>query len=85
MLMRYAKVSPDGQYTKPPHAKIAYGTMISVRAFLVRGAARDLAKGVTIAIRYSCVRRQGFIMGTKGALDIHSSHPLSDGHYSQTT
>jgi len=66
MLMRYAKVSPEGVYTKPPHAKIAYGTMIAVRAFLVRSAAFDLSKGVTIAVRYSCVRRQGYLMGTKG-------------------
>jgi acyl-CoA oxidase len=40
MLMRYAKVSPDGQYTRPPHAKVAYGTMIFVRASMINDSFR---------------------------------------------
>jgi acyl-CoA oxidase len=64
MLMRYAKVDREGNYTKPPHAKIAYGTMIYVRAGMVDDSYRGLSKAVTIAVRYSAVRRQGYGMGT---------------------
>ena len=52
-------MKPDGTYVKPPVAKIAYGTMIFVRAGIVIMVARSLAKTVTIATRYSVVRRQG--------------------------
>ena len=31
MLMRYAKVAPDGTYSRPPNTKLSYGTMIYVR------------------------------------------------------
>lgn len=64
MLMQYAKLDKEGNYTKPPHAKIAYGTMIFVRAGMVDDAFRGLSKAVTIATRYSAVRRQGYGMGT---------------------
>lgn len=53
------KVRPDGSYVKPPTAKITYGTMVMVRSGIVMMMARSLAKTVTIATRYSVVRRQG--------------------------
>ena len=43
---------------KPPTAKIAYGTMVMIRAGLVMYMGQQLAKAVTIATRYSVVRRQ---------------------------
>ncbi len=55
----YPQVKPDGTYIKPPSAKIAYGTMVYVRAGIAVMVARALAKTVTIATRYSVVRRQG--------------------------
>ncbi|XP_066268561.1 peroxisomal acyl-coenzyme A oxidase 1-like [Branchiostoma lanceolatum] len=58
MLMKYSKVEPDGTYVKPPSTKLAYGTMVQVRANIVVNSGRVLAKAVTIATRYSCVRRQ---------------------------
>jgi len=59
MLMKYSKVSREGVYSNPPHAKLSYGTMVVVRAGLVVGAYSALAQACTIAIRYSAVRRQG--------------------------
>lgn len=38
MLMRYAKVSSDGKYEKPPHAKFNYTTMVMVRTGMVEGS-----------------------------------------------
>jgi acyl-CoA oxidase len=58
MLMKYAQVQPDGTYSKPPTDKITYGTMVFIRAGLVYYSAHKLAKAVTIATRYSVVRRQ---------------------------
>lgn len=35
MLMRYATVAPDGAYSRPPHDKLVYGTMIFVRSYMM--------------------------------------------------
>ncbi|XP_037545806.1 peroxisomal acyl-coenzyme A oxidase 1 [Nematolebias whitei] len=61
MLMKYAKVEPDGSYVKPPSSKLTYGTMVFVRSMIVRESAQALSKACTIAIRYSTVRRQSEI------------------------
>nr|XP_057925438.1 peroxisomal acyl-coenzyme A oxidase 1 isoform X2 [Doryrhamphus excisus] len=61
MLMKYAKVDPDGTYVKPPSAKLTYGTMVFIRSMIVGESARALAKSSTIAIRYSAVRHQSEI------------------------
>ena len=54
-----SQVAPDGTYSKPPSAKIAYGTMVQVRSGIVIFVAKGLSRAITIAIRYSVVRRQG--------------------------
>ncbi|XP_054635959.1 peroxisomal acyl-coenzyme A oxidase 1 isoform X2 [Dunckerocampus dactyliophorus] len=61
MLMKYAKVDPDGTYVKPPSAKLTYGTMVFIRSMIVGESARAVAKSSTIAIRYSAVRHQSEI------------------------
>ncbi|KAF9108300.1 hypothetical protein BGX27_008404 [Mortierella sp. AM989] len=59
LLARYSSIKPgSGEYIKPPNAKLSYGTMVLIRASLVGGARHTLAKAVTIATRYSAVRRQ---------------------------
>lgn len=52
------QVLEDGTFVKPPNAKIAYGSMVLVRAAIVTDAARSLAQACVISIRYSAVRRQ---------------------------
>lgn len=67
MLMKNAKVLKDGTYIKSPSDKLTYGTMIFVRVALVRGVAGAyLGKAVTVATRYSCVRRQSEIRPGEG-------------------
>ncbi|XP_029006509.1 peroxisomal acyl-coenzyme A oxidase 1 isoform X1 [Betta splendens] len=61
MLMKYAKVEPDGAYVKPPSSKLTYGTMVFIRSLIVGTSAKAVAKSSTIAIRYSTVRRQSEI------------------------
>ncbi|KAI6236614.1 Acyl-coenzyme A oxidase [Aphelenchoides besseyi] len=63
LLMRYAKVKPNGEYVKPKHSKLGYGSMIFVRSIMIRDQAMQLGAAVTIATRYSSIRRQGTING----------------------
>lgn len=60
MLMRFAKVTEEGQYIPPPPAnqKASYATMVFVRATIVRDAGDFLGRAVTIATRYTAIRRQ---------------------------
>lgn len=58
MLMRYSKVLDDGTYVKPVNEKMMYGGMLGIRAGLPLQSSMYLAAAVTIAIRYSLVRRQ---------------------------
>ncbi|XP_065568107.1 acyl-coenzyme A oxidase 1-like isoform X10 [Artemia franciscana] len=58
MLMKYSQVLPDGTYVKPAHSKLSYGTMVFVRVVIVSDACQQLMKAATIAVRYSCVRKQ---------------------------
>ncbi|XP_071957287.1 peroxisomal acyl-coenzyme A oxidase 1-like [Antedon mediterranea] len=58
MFMKYSKVQRDGTYVKPPRAKLTYGSMVLIRSFIVGSMGAQLAKGATISIRYSAVRRQ---------------------------
>lgn len=58
-LAKYSQVNKStGEYSKPPNAKLSYGTMVFVRANIVMGVRLALAKATTIAIRYSAVRQQ---------------------------
>ncbi|CAG8570219.1 9624_t:CDS:10 [Acaulospora morrowiae] len=59
MPMKFSKVSNTGVYTRPPHAKMAYGVLVLGRADIIQNAAIILARVLTIAIRYSIIRRQG--------------------------
>ncbi|RKP37289.1 acyl-CoA dehydrogenase/oxidase [Dimargaris cristalligena] len=58
MLERFARVTPQGKYVRPPNDKLSYGTMVYVRQYIVRNSAINLAKAATIAIRYCATRRQ---------------------------
>lgn len=61
LLMKNLEVSRTGEYKYlNPSAKIlARGTMSLVRVFLVDLAVHNLSRALTIAIRYSFIRRQG--------------------------
>jgi acyl-CoA oxidase len=66
MAMRFAHVNEQGAYSKNKSAntdatsKVAYITMMQVRAHIVNEAGKNLALACTMSIRYSAVRRQGF-------------------------
>ena len=58
MCVVYQQLSPDGTFTKPANSKLLYGTMSFVRAAIVDFCYWTLSRAITIAIRYSAVRRQ---------------------------
>ncbi|KAJ5749252.1 uncharacterized protein N7511_010948 [Penicillium nucicola] len=59
LLSRYSSVNPDtGLYTKPAQPALVYGSLTYVRANIVQHARLVLARAVTVAIRYTTVRRQ---------------------------
>ncbi|XP_060562644.1 peroxisomal acyl-coenzyme A oxidase 1-like [Ruditapes philippinarum] len=58
LLARYSKVEKDGTYIPSKNPRLAYGTMVLVRAFIVGLCSKGLAQACVIATRYSAVRRQ---------------------------
>ncbi|KAJ6033914.1 uncharacterized protein N7446_007791 [Penicillium canescens] len=59
LLSRYSSMNPEtGVYTKPDQPALVYGSLTYVRANIVHHARLVLARAVTIAIRYTTVRRQ---------------------------
>jgi len=74
MAMRFASVDERGRYSKNNNnnnnnadgdgngasEKVAYITMMQVRAHICNEAGKNLAMATTIAVRYSAVRRQGY-------------------------
>ncbi|PZC74072.1 hypothetical protein B5X24_HaOG208389 [Helicoverpa armigera] len=67
MLMKNAQVLKDGTFRKSPNSKLTYGTMVYVRVVIVNGMANQLARAVTIAVRYSAVRRQSELKPEKSS------------------
>ncbi|OCB91493.1 peroxisomal oxidase [Sanghuangporus baumii] len=59
MLSKFAQVTKEGKYIKPPHSKLSYGGMLYIRSTMVTTAGRMLAKAATVSLRYTTVRRQG--------------------------
>ena len=59
MFNRYAKVSADGVYTAAPKklSKFKYISMMVARVSIVDIAYSTLAQAVTVAVRFSAVRR----------------------------
>lgn len=59
MLCRYSSVNPEtGIYTKPEQPALVYGSLTYVRANIVHHARLVLARAVTVAVRYTAIRRQ---------------------------
>ena len=67
MCMRFQEVDENGVYRKVGSGsekkdmtdKIAYITMMQVRAFIILHCGSELSKATAIGIRYACIRRQG--------------------------
>ncbi|KAL2786977.1 acyl-CoA dehydrogenase/oxidase C-terminal [Aspergillus keveii] len=59
LLSRYSSVdSETGTYTKPKESAVVYGTLTFMRSKIIQHARLVLARAVTVAVRYTAVRRQ---------------------------
>lgn len=56
MLMRYAKVSKAGIFSKPKNEKVGYACMMEIRASLIMSSSLIMARALTIGTRYSLFR-----------------------------
>ncbi|EDS37109.1 acyl-CoA oxidase [Culex quinquefasciatus] len=70
MLMKNAKLLRDGTYQKPISSVLNYGTMVFTRVLIVLDTSQMLARAATIAVRYSCVRRQSVIDPNKPEVQV---------------
>lgn len=58
MLMKHAKVMPNGDFVQSPSSKLTYMTMVYTRCMIVGLEIMYLLEAATIATRYAAVRRQ---------------------------
>ncbi|RDW83650.1 uncharacterized protein DSM5745_03976 [Aspergillus mulundensis] len=59
LLSRYSSVDPEtGLYSKPAQPTVVYGTLTYMRSKIIQHARLVLARAVTIAVRYTAIRRQ---------------------------
>ena len=58
MLMRFAQVQPNGEFKRLGNEIVMYACMLIMRGTLCMFASLLHSISTTIAIRYSCVRRQ---------------------------
>lgn len=59
MLSNYSRVDPNTcTYSKPANPAVVYGSLTYVRASIIMHARLIIARAVTIAVRYTSVRRQ---------------------------
>jgi acyl-CoA oxidase len=58
MLMKFTKVSKDGEFERRGNEKISYATMLTIRTRIPISCFYTLSKAITIATRYSLIRKQ---------------------------
>ena len=60
MMTRFARVNRNGEYKliDPNAMKILYSSIVKTRALIIKDSWFNLAKALTIAIRYSILRNQ---------------------------
>lgn len=58
LLAKYSNVDEHGNYTKPQNPAVVYGSMTYARAYIIGQARLVLARAVTVAVRYTLIRRQ---------------------------
>jgi acyl-CoA oxidase len=73
MLMKWAKLSPEGVYTKPPKAQLAYGALLRGRVGLIMNSAHNLEKALIIGTSYGA-HASFLIFSSPTPLTIRPTH-----------
>eukprot|EP00005_Dracoamoeba_jomungandri_P012469 CAMPEP_0174275486 /NCGR_PEP_ID=MMETSP0439-20130205/59850_1 /TAXON_ID=0 /ORGANISM="Stereomyxa ramosa, Strain Chinc5" /LENGTH=726 /DNA_ID=CAMNT_0015367591 /DNA_START=8 /DNA_END=2188 /DNA_ORIENTATION=+ len=86
MLFGYQQVTAAGEYikTQKRDPKIHYATMMFTRAQMIDRAQGALAKAVIIAVRYSIVRKQGFLNTSRGVSHLSEERKIIDYQVQRT-
>ncbi len=58
MLMKYAKVNKEGEFSRKGNERVGYAVMMQIRNHIGFGSWKALSHALTIAVRYSLVRTQ---------------------------
>ena len=58
MLMKYTSVDKEGTFSIEGDTRVLYSVMMDIRVQLIHHSAQTMVHALTIALRYSCVRRQ---------------------------
>jgi len=58
LLMKYVKVTKEGEFSVKGDLRVLYAAMLDWRVFIPFGAGKLLQQSCLIALRYSVVRRQ---------------------------
>lgn len=58
MLMKFTKVTKEGEFERRGNERISYATMLTIRSRIPVSCFFAMAKAVTIATRYSMIRKQ---------------------------
>ncbi|GAM26242.1 hypothetical protein SAMD00019534_094170 [Acytostelium subglobosum LB1] len=58
MLNRFFNVTREGKYVPPAHPRLVYAGMVSTRVYIISDSCAAVGRAVTVAARYSAVRRQ---------------------------
>ena len=85
MLSKYKSVSKEGKFevVQNTDPKVHYTTMIQTRAMMCNTSAGRLSQASTIAIRYSAVRKQGFVDTKPGLSYTTTEHKIIDHQIQQ--
>jgi len=59
MLMKWSQVSREGSFIEPPNAQLAYSSLVTERVHAVKAVVDLVDQGLTVAVRYGAIRRQG--------------------------
>lgn len=81
LFSKHSKVTLEGEYVAAPRnlSKLSYISMMLARTSIVGIAYKECAKAVTIAVRYSAIRKQGFKDSTGDAgIEKGEEHAVLD-------
>lgn len=67
MLQRHSQVEKGGKYVHAQQERMSYGSMITLRVAVVNAESYNLTRALTIAIRYTTIRRQFSSSSKEGA------------------
>ncbi|CAH0482423.1 unnamed protein product [Peronospora belbahrii] len=70
MMMRYAKILPDGTFIEPKSDKLVYLTMVQVWAYLIKFLGAQMGAASTICTRFSAARIHGRTPDKKGEFQV---------------